>query len=470
MFEYLNINEGFWNINDLQEICTDVFDNKLVVPVLDNEEKIVWEGEFNQHDEEDVEEEEEEEEEEVEDVDNVDHDVEEVNDIFRKNTPTKQYPIILGSGSYGTVVQISDDIVEKRMKLFYKDEVTLQDRNIREILILSSLKAPFIPTVKKVDVDYHGNSIKLAEDYTGIPLDKYARKVPYLRRIELLPTLIFQFSRILLWLKRHNLAHMDIKQSNVCVKEVDGEPFLSIIDFGLAVSVSKHSRQYHGTPEYCDPKYIKHPKIEHAYDMFGVGMTLMEFLNKSYVDYDVWEKISNLDDIERQMKIFEYANVSYHVENILGLENGHEILYIVHNMLSTTKVITPLQIFGHKIFREFREKYPLVASVSDDDFLEERSEYTKIFDKVYNFTSTRPYLTEFSYRLMCRFINVQLLHEAVPILIAYYIAACINITAALFDKCIYVLDDKEMINKYAIEILDKFGWKIFPNKMSNFVK
>ena len=91
---------------------------------------------------------------------------------------------MIGRGTYGKVFRLNKNTILKQCSLFennstnYKkncDECNLNIRNFKEIIILSSLQAPFIPKIKKIQIKE--DKILIEQEYCGKTLKDFIGEV-----------------------------------------------------------------------------------------------------------------------------------------------------------------------------------------------------------------------------------------------------------------------------------------------------
>ncbi len=86
------------------------------------------------------------------------------------------------------------------------------------------------------------------------------------------------------------ILHRDIKPSNLLVTEVDGQPVVKVIDFGIAVALSPGldplsnltGQHLIGTPAYMSPESVHasdHQALDARSDVYSLGVVLYELLS-----------------------------------------------------------------------------------------------------------------------------------------------------------------------------------------------
>jgi hypothetical protein len=116
---------------------------------------------------------------------------------------------LINSGTYGDVFLVNPHEVQKIMTMANEDTDPVTPNVIECSFISTFSHIPFIPNHSSINLS--GNKIYLNETNMGMDLHKYIIQTPYEQRIAMLPSLMSQMGRILLWMKQIHVAHMDIK-------------------------------------------------------------------------------------------------------------------------------------------------------------------------------------------------------------------------------------------------------------------
>jgi len=243
----------------------------------------------------------------------------------------------IGKGTYGTVYKSND--TNKVIKKMKKKEF-----NLTEIIFLRSLcneySFEFIPRI--YDIEIATDFIYYMMDDCGITLNKYGHRILYAQKIKLLPSILSQIARFLIWMKNHNLVHMDIKPDNICIREVGDGVIIKFIDFGFAGVRSEYSECYYGTVNFADPKYLtKKKKISYEYDMFSCGHTLSQFLLRRYSMPDDHYYSNSFPNMYKKM---EKNNVSLYGDIIYRMVDLDEKTRITpEELYNTLSIKLPLE-------------------------------------------------------------------------------------------------------------------------------
>ena len=388
-------------------------------------------------------------------------------------------PKKIGQGSYGTVYSLTGDILEKKSLTFNNIE-EIEYSNIIETCFLASFDVPIIPLLYDIkvelDEDEDETYIVLLEKYAGQTLTKFAEGLSYKKRIEFIPILLVQMGRILVWMQDHCIAHVDIKPSNMTVNK-DGT--LTLIDWGFVSNVFLGSKKYHGTVSYADPKFLdysKHPT--YAYDMFGMGWSLIDFLLKSpilsgnIITRAEYEKIRNKDDIK---------NLFTDISNTIGTE----YVDIIKKMTEYNEKdrITSIELYYHPLLISLRGEYPLIESENNTRI--ERVDFRKFTDvnqRMYGILIDWLFDVSQSQEVYCpnailltisilnKFLN---LHPEISRKNLQAIGICCYHIATILQGKEYTFDDMEDItnNTYTrdflyelfMDILDELKWNVYPH-------
>jgi len=125
--------------------------------------------------------------------------------------------------------------------------------------------------------------IILSMEYCGLTLSNFSYTIDYSNRLKLIPDFIKQLNDILFYLKSIEVAHMDIKPSNICY---NGK-IIKLIDFGFVTKIcGTYTTKICGTYNFADPDHIRNKlPANYEYDTFGAGLSLYSFLNKNHVSF-----------------------------------------------------------------------------------------------------------------------------------------------------------------------------------------
>lgn len=370
----------------------------------------------------------------------------------------------IGDGSYGDVYYI-ENTIHKYME--YYDESGINVDNISEMILLSTFRAPCIPELYVAEMEK--DSLLIIEEYCGKDLFDLGLLIPENYRYKMTPTLLLQMARILMWMKRHNLAHMDIKPENLCINQ-NGK--LVLIDWGFGTPVYHNSAKYHGTEKYSDPNYLNRQKRASCeYDMMGMGVTLYDFLSGHAPKKEKWHDIILLPMEKQQEKLWtvlrEIKTVEKNLTKYLGSSMGPIIYKLLCGMLliDEDKRIKSHSIYTHPVFRNLWEDYPIYGeciytnnpllpkSFDGYERLLERYGCKSLFK---DFPEVQALGVQIFYRYV---INPEMKN------LENYLRASIYIASAVYKQSLSTDSELLVYKKYINEVLDRVGWTISFNRL-----
>jgi len=91
--------------------------------------------------------------------------------------------------------------------------------------------------------------------------------------------IICRISSVLYYLHQSAFIYYDLKSENILVKNINGEPVVKFIDFGLASHTHESSGvRAKGTAEYMAPEILRNDKIDHRVDLYSFGILLYKVI------------------------------------------------------------------------------------------------------------------------------------------------------------------------------------------------
>jgi serine/threonine protein kinase len=371
---------------------------------------------------------------------------------------------MLAKGSYGKVY-LSDcgTKVTKIAEVHEVDEVV--SRNIAEGIFLSTIKTDFISDLKKVKATYEGGKVKITmtQKFHGKTLREWCDNVKLVDRMVAFPKVVCQLARILLLLKKLNVAHNDIKPENICI--TDKSQKLTLIDFGFVAIVNKSLLSSTVRQDIMTQNEILNRSIFRM-DMFAAGMTLYYIMCKSYIVFE-----ENVDVMGQLLS------------GILQVKKQWpEFCDLLEKMLRNQ--ITPEELYAK--YPEYQKLYPLdqqiggfaeipsQVSVHKGDF---RTDYSlenvqRILDwmvDVLNYMGSLHMFT-YSYQIFNRLFRTStslwdVSKAQLKACSCLYIASVIYSDEFDLEKLAALTDstytDKEIINDILL-CLQEMSWKIYP--------
>lgn len=387
--------------------------------------------------------------------------------------PNESKNEFIGEGTYGQVYKIKNtNKVKKVMDTFIEDD--FNSTAFKELFFLSTYrKIPFIPTFRNANIN--NDEIEIEMDYCGENLEAISHKMSYVERIKILPILLIQFARILVWLENRNLIHLDIKPLNLCMDEKNQ---IYLIDWGF-VTRSQNAKDTNGTVIFAEPLNLNNGIINCKYDMFSIGITIICFLTKSLKHYD--EYMILCDDLKRgklskakaTAELIKITNLNSCAKDILNHPdgNGSDYLDLIYSMIDIDqkKRITPLRLYSSKLLSDKKPLFPLC--ILDINFRQSHSKLSELqksknehtigviidwmtkFKKAFNIE----YSTGDAIKILFRYFDKNIIKKENLVLIAsssLYISCLINNEMVFISDIIRATSNLFNVEKFIETVLD----------------
>ncbi len=193
----------------------------------------------------------------------------------------------IGAGGMGAVYSARDRLTGKQVAL---KQVTRKHQSeltstfgttldfrlalAQEFRTLASLRHPYIISVLDYgfDVEQPYFTMDLLDEPVSIVT--YGQDQPY----EVKTQLMVQVLQALAYLHRRGIVHRDLKPDNVLVVQVDGQPQVKVLDFGLAVARGHADTDQAtvGTIAYIAPEVLQGYPASEASDIYAMGVIAYE--------------------------------------------------------------------------------------------------------------------------------------------------------------------------------------------------
>lgn len=192
-----------------------------------------------------------------------------------------EYDLIkrLGSGSFGEVwLAKTSDGTQVALKIFrYNTDVESGvDLFKQEFSFLSELRHANLSRV----FDYGSCPDKGLYYFT----EEYCPGQNFMESVKGRPIAYFEKALVqvlsaLDYIHSMGVAHFDIKPENIIIDDRLGEPYVKILDFGVAVKLKVFPKIIGGTPIYMAPELITRSKsLDHRVDLYSLGMLCLRTL------------------------------------------------------------------------------------------------------------------------------------------------------------------------------------------------
>jgi serine/threonine protein kinase len=203
-------------------------------------------------------------------------------------TPTIKLVRPLDQGAMGAVwvaehLALDTLVAVKFMAPGYADNERSVLRFRQEAQAAARIKSPHVTTVFDHGITTEGQPYIVMELLEGETLgERIKRAGPML--IEEVVRLVRQTARGLGSAHRLGVVHRDIKPANLFLIDVEGEPFVKVLDFGIAKQVQAEpgatsTGTAMGTPLYMSPEQFGDAKrVDHRTDLWALGVVAYEAL------------------------------------------------------------------------------------------------------------------------------------------------------------------------------------------------
>ena len=225
---------------------------------------------------------------------------------------------LVGEGGFGSVWSAKQRApFERRVAV----KVLKAGLEVREVVArfeaerqaLARMDHPSIARIYDAGASENGRPFFAMELVDGVPITRYCRDAGLSTEARI--DLFLQVCRAVQHAHQKGVVHRDIKPSNVLVTEVDGEPLVKVIDFGIAKAVQGRlvadtkltlQGQIVGTPTYMSPEQIGGgPDIDTRTDVYSLGVLLYELLSGTTPFGDTTRRTLGLEEILRIIREVE---------------------------------------------------------------------------------------------------------------------------------------------------------------------
>jgi hypothetical protein len=199
----------------------------------------------------------------------------------------------LGQGAMGVVylaqARDSDELVAVKLVLEIKKNPEAINRFKREILATSFFDHPNVVQIYEAGETSDGAYFMVLEYVRGEEIRDVLKRQKRFTPIESVGLLV-QLLEGLSAAHKANIIHKDIKPENLMLTARDGQPYLKIMDFGLARILDIEEDfgdqiyktmegQISGSPAYIAPETISGDEVTQPADIYSVGITFFELLS-----------------------------------------------------------------------------------------------------------------------------------------------------------------------------------------------
>jgi len=178
----------------------------------------------------------------------------------------------LGSGSFSTVYSVYDKLNSRKVAL----KINKNNKCFKnEISILSKLRSKEKNNIiKLLETFYYDNTEYTILKMYDISLKEYIKT--YSSSVEKTIYITRRINKGLIYLKKNNIIHCDIKPDNILFKDSKLNDIV-IIDFGISLTKTKnYNNNVIQTIYYRAPEILLNTKFDSKIDMWSLGCVIYE--------------------------------------------------------------------------------------------------------------------------------------------------------------------------------------------------
>ena len=286
---------------------------------------------------------------------------------------------VLGEGGFGAVYRARQEEPVRREVALKVLKLGMDTREVvarfeAERQALARMDHPSIAKVYDAGATERGRPFFVMELVAGEGITTYCRRnaLSVEERLQL-------FRQVCLAVQhahQKGVLHRDLKPGNVLVAEVDGEPLVKVIDFGIAkaiqepltdASLATEAFQVMGTPEYMPPEQAAGEDVDTRADVYALGVLLYELLTGSLPFERRTSGIEGLGTLLREIHDVTPPKPSTRVSQLGG--DGAEIARASGNQ--ATGYVRALRgdldwIVMKALEKDRERRYPTAAALAED--------------------------------------------------------------------------------------------------------
>ncbi len=185
--------------------------------------------------------------------------------------------------------------------------------------------------------------------------------------------LIKQICSVLYYLHQSNYIYYDLKPENILVAEINGNPFIKIIDLGLSQYILKeYEPTIRGTAYYIAPELLKNEMHDHTVDFYSLGIILYRIVYGSFPFSSDNQLEIYKAQIEEEFPLAE-SNYSGKIIAVIAkllkknpLERYSNALQIIIDLGLSIELDITKDIIPAKVFSDRRDAYNILNTYLND--------------------------------------------------------------------------------------------------------
>ncbi len=185
--------------------------------------------------------------------------------------------------------------------------------------------------------------------------------------------IIKQICSVLYYLHQSNYIYYDLKPENILVAEINGNPFIKIIDLGLSQYILKeYEPTIRGTAYYIAPELLKNEMHDHTVDFYSLGMILYRIVYGSFPFSSDNQLEIYKAQIEEEFPLAE-SNYSEKIITVISkllkknpLERYSNALQIIIDLGLSIELDITKDIIPAKVFSDRRDAYNILNTYLND--------------------------------------------------------------------------------------------------------
>lgn len=266
----------------------------------------------------------------------------------------------------------------------------------------------FLKEIQKVECNipqidfifYENNKIYALTEYIkGITLTNYIEQ--NIINSEKTLNILIQLLKILMELESKNIIHRDIKPDNIIIKKNDNnEDIIYLIDFGISRIYRKEELKdttQFGTEGYASPEHFGFTQTTTKSDIYSLGMTIQEMINKFKLESDELKTIvKQMTEIDSNKRPTAKESLNYLIKDNNKQKNDEskgnskdKNKYNESNSKFENKCNEKINLFlkyVHKIKAVEYKRIPITSKVElTNPFFLFKNKYTTIFIYIFIF-------------------------------------------------------------------------------------